>query len=400
MATSKDRKTLELTEYKSCFFPKNTFSDEVGELIWKKYSKQLTIQLPSFKTNQTWEITPQGWIGYLPITKEVGILIKPKVSLDNIFGMLEYAYRFNFSVHEDLFGCSSLEEFYNRLANILSKRIRDRARKGLYKEYLPKSEILPFIRGRLNIKSIVVNPCKFNPHCDYEENTYDIEDNRILNWTLYLISRNPLCEPKALSNIRAAYKVLHGYVSLLPCIPKDCLHRFYNRLNNDYQQLHALCRFFLENSGPTHEIGEKEMLPFLINMSFLYEQFVAEWLKANEAELGFEVKSQVTFDIDKEGNFSLRMDIVLLNPNTHKPVCVLDTKYKTPEKPSPNDIAKIVLYAHANNCKDAVLVYPIELPTKLNENFQGILIRNLTFNLEGDLDEAGMEFIKQLRQNQ
>ena len=45
-----------------------------------------------------------------------------------------------------------------------------------------------------------------------------------------------------------------------------CVGRTYNRLNADYEPMHALCRFFLENSGPAHARGDRSMLPFLVNM--------------------------------------------------------------------------------------------------------------------------------------
>lgn len=41
--------------------------------------------------------------------------------------------------------------------------------------------------------------------------------------------------------------------------------RFYNRLNQDYEPMHGLCWFFLENIGPTHEQGEHTILPFLVD---------------------------------------------------------------------------------------------------------------------------------------
>ncbi len=52
-----------------------------------------------------------------------------------------------------------------------------------------------------------------------------------------------------------------------PVGPDSCDGRTYNRLNADYEPMHALCRFFLNNSGPTHERGDRPMLPFLVNMS-------------------------------------------------------------------------------------------------------------------------------------
>jgi 5-methylcytosine-specific restriction enzyme subunit McrC len=68
---------------------------------------------------------------------------------------------------------------------------------------------------------------------------------------------------------------LQGAVQTYPVGPESCVGRTYNRLNADYEPMHALCRFFLENSGPTHERGDRSMFPFLVDMSRLYELFVA-----------------------------------------------------------------------------------------------------------------------------
>jgi hypothetical protein len=80
---------------------------------------------------------------------------------------------------------------------------------------------------------------------------------------------------------RRSPSYLQGAVRTYPVGPESCDGRTYNRLNADYEPMHALCRFFLSNSGPTHERGDRAMLPFLVNMSRLYELFVSEWLKAH-----------------------------------------------------------------------------------------------------------------------
>jgi len=36
--------------------------------------------------------------------------------------------------------------------------------------------------------------------------------------------------------------------------------------------LHALCRFFLENSGPAHSSGGHTCFPFLVDMAQLFER--------------------------------------------------------------------------------------------------------------------------------
>ena len=62
-------------------------------------------------------------------------------------------------------------------------------------------------------------------------------------------------------------------------------------MNQDYQLLHALCRFFFDKHSASHENSDRLMIPFLRDMANLYEQFAAELLKTHISE-GFFVKQQ------------------------------------------------------------------------------------------------------------
>jgi hypothetical protein len=79
--------------------------------------------------------------------------------------------------------------------------------------------------------------------------------------------------------VRRAFRNLIGNVSLGPKSARDCVGRFYHRLNDDYQPMHGLARFLIEHSGPSAHAGEHEFLPFAVEMPTLFEAFVAEWLK-------------------------------------------------------------------------------------------------------------------------
>ena len=281
MTTVQPRIILPLTEYVSARFPRESIPDALGEALWQYYSSQVAVDFPSPKTESQWQLTSQGWVGYIPLTPELGLALQPKVELGNLFRMLEYAYQLkgkSFRFLEGLVECQSLKEFYERLANVLAKRVLDRGRKGFYRAYLPETERLPYVRGRLDVRQAIQTPWDVRLQCHYEEHTADIEENQILAWTLSRIARSGMCTERVLPTVRRAYRALRGLVSTQPCSPQDCVGRLYNRLNDDYHPLHALCRFFLEHSGPSHEVGDRTVLPFLVNMERLYELFVAVWL--------------------------------------------------------------------------------------------------------------------------
>jgi 5-methylcytosine-specific restriction enzyme subunit McrC len=182
---------------------------------------------------------------------------------------------------------------------------------------------------------------------------------------------------------------------LQPFRPADCVGRLYNRLNDDYRPMHALSRFFLEHSGPTHELGDRVIMPFLVNMGRLFELFVSEWLKAHLPDhLMLSVQEKVS--IGETETLHFEIDLVLSDASTGKPICVLDTKYKADDGPSQSDVAQVVTYAQMKSCRRAVLIYPVPLPQPLNHTLGDIHLRSMTFGLQGDLEERGTAFLGDL----
>jgi 5-methylcytosine-specific restriction enzyme subunit McrC len=384
-----------LTEYQTYSLPQSAFSESAAQILWQHYSAQVDLEPPSYRTNNQWLFRPQGWVGHIPLTADIGLTIRPKVPLDNLFRMLEIAYQIDFKVLEGDIQAGSLTEFYERLANMLAQRILLRARQGLHRAYIPYHERLPAVRGRLDLQQTLQKPWQAYLPCDYEEHTADIADNQILAWTLGRIIQSHLCSPRTLPTIRRAYRTLQGTVSQTPFNAADCFHRLYHRLNDDYRPLHGLCRFFLEQSGPSHHLGDRLMVPFLVDMAALYEKFVAQWLHQNlPAHLS--LKAQENIDVDQSGRLQIIIDLVITDKNSGQTRFVLDTKYKAPDKAANQDFNQIFVYARVKDSPQALLIYPTHLSTPLNFHLDGIRIRTVAFPLEGDLDENGRAFLSTL----
>lgn len=154
--------------------------------------------------------------------------------------------------------------------------------------------------------------------------------------------------------------------------------------------------FFLDFTGPAHEIGGNAMLPFLIDMAKLYESFVTEWLIKNlPNHIRLKKQEQVKIGIGQAVDFYI--DIVLENKLTGKPICLLDTKYKVTDTPSSSDLQQVIAYSKALGCNQAFLVYPIPLKRPfyavVGDDFY---VRSAAFSLEGDLEKNGRQFLKNL----
>jgi 5-methylcytosine-specific restriction enzyme subunit McrC len=90
---SRPPRTIELGEYASTELDAKALSEESAIALWRTYAAQILVDFPSPKTGNKWILTPQGWVGQIPIAPNLVLRLNPKTKIQNIFGMLEYAYR-------------------------------------------------------------------------------------------------------------------------------------------------------------------------------------------------------------------------------------------------------------------------------------------------------------------
>lgn len=389
-------RVITLQEYVPVRLPAADFGEESAKILAANYADQIAITPPSFQNDHQWELTNQGGAGHIPLTETLHFKLEPKVEIGNLFRMLEVAYQLDsFKWLKGITHTDALDDLYERLANILAQRILARGRKGFYRAYVPEAEKLPYLRGQLDTNRRMRRPWAVDLPCRFQEHTADVAENQILTWTLHRIARSGVCTERVLPTVRRAYRTLQNVTTLTSIDARACVNRLYNRLNDDYQPLHGLCRFFLEQQGASHKIGERVMLPFVVNMPRLFELFVANWLQAHLPE-GYRLRQQESVTIDETNGLRFAIDLVIYRRDTGEAAFVLDTKYKTPDHPSSADVHQAIAYAHTKAAPQAVLVYPRTLPAPMNTDTRGIRLRSAVFALDGDLEVAGQKFLTQL----
>ena len=380
---------IRLVEYQTCNLALSEFTEEDAQRVFLQFGGKITVEWPTPKTANQWQLTSQGWVGFVPLSDKRGISLQPKVPLNNLFRMLEYAYDIaSFKLLDRLYDCESIRDFYDTLAVILSKRLLVRAREGLYKTYQDEYESIGFVRGRIDIATFSRTAVKSLIPCSYEDHTIDNIDNQIVACTLHTILRSGICSERSIPILRKAERVLRNSVSLKSFFGNQCVNRCYNRLNKDYEVLHKLCRFFLDNTGPTQNYGDRAMVPFLIDMAQLFELFVARWLKKN-LDSRYILKTHESLHIGEKGAMRMNMDLVIFERASGKPLCVLDTKYKAHSTVSRQDYNQVVAYGDALHCNNAMLIYPKELENLFDEMPGNIRVRTAVFDIGIDLEKAG-----------
>jgi 5-methylcytosine-specific restriction enzyme subunit McrC len=388
---------IELREYEEQELAYDQLLPKDAERLWRHHGKQVAVEYPTPANDQLWRLTSQGWAGYLPVSTSLALRLQPKAPIENIFRMLEVAFGLkSFHLLDGLSDCRSLAEFFERLAHVLARRVLARSRKGLYRSYVNHEDRLAAVRGRIDLPKVTRAPWRTRLDCRFQEHTADVPDNRIVLWTLDRIRKNAACRRDEVRQaVRGAFHRLHGAVTLAPATAADCHGRTYTRLNDDYRALHALCRFFLETTGPTHHAGDRRNLPFLVNMASLFELYVAEWLRAN-LPAPRTVVAQKTVPLATEPALQFVIDLVLYDRPGGSPLAVLDTKYKNKPRPSTEDVAQVVAYAEAVGCAEAFLIYPEPLDKPLDATVGGIRVRTVAYDAAGDLEEAGRGLLERL----
>ncbi len=388
---------LSLSEYETLNVPSDQLPAHVGEQLWRaldQNGKKLLVSFPSPKTNDHWQLTAQGWVGQIQVPRQLTLTITPKVPIARLFQLWEMAYDLRLAdLAEGLTTADSIPEFSNLLAHVLAQRVIRRGRQGFQQAYLRQTAVLPYVRGKVLPRQPAAGPT-VQLACQHDVHTSDIPDNQIVAYTLHQIARSGQCSPETQTAVRRAFHLLQPLVTLRPFQPEDCLNRTYNRLNQDYATLHALCRFFLEHSGPLLADGSHQMMPFLINMAHLYERCVAKWLQAH-LPASYYIKTQESTTVGPNDELRFQIDLTLYGQNG-RPLAVLDTKYKTPEKPGQADISQVITYAKAKGCHHALLIYPQPLPQPLHVTIGDVHLHTLTFALDKPIDMAGQNFVEQL----
>jgi 5-methylcytosine-specific restriction enzyme subunit McrC len=276
-------------------------------------------------------------------------------------------------------------DLFDRLASRLALLVLARVRKGLAKEYHGTSERLPYVRGRLDATRFIARGDPTALDCTYDQHSADVHDNRVLRWTLHCASRAPTLLPATRRSVGRALYALGPDVALRSMTPASALQATYDRLRRDYRPMHLLCRFLLENSGPTPRSGDRALTPFVVRMPTLFERLVAKVLPP-KLPAHLTVKAHEHAHLTGTHGVRLDIDLVVRDRTTGAVRLVLDTKYKDAAVPDRSDFNQAVTYAVSLGAPAAALVYPtIAAPYRTHAG--GVAVHRIGFRLDGDLEE-------------
>lgn len=253
------------------------------------------------------------------------------IRVQNVYYMLAYAFQV---LHEQGYKNVATEEFDNvaeLLAAILCRGVSVQIKRGLIRQYISIEEALASPRGKLeigeSIKTQVIR--KKQLVCNYDEFSVDAYPNRIIKTTMELLLRGSISKARK-KEIRKLMIFFDG-ISILD------IHSInwdiqYDRNNQTYRMLIAVCRFVIKGLLQTTADGSTKIMDYADDqtMAKLYEKFILGYYQREHPELKAyspQIAWQVT-DGYRTLLPTMQSDIVITNKAAKKTL-IIDAKYYT-----------------------------------------------------------------------
>ena len=250
--------------------------------------------------------------------------------IKNIYYMLAYAYQTLRETGFDNVAAEDFENIHDLFAAILICGVRAQIKAGLYRDYIPKEEVLPGLRGQIKIADTIRQ--KSRPQgklvCVYDEFTENSPHNRVLKSIMLLLLHHGDVKSE---NKKSLCKLLLYFDDVSNIRPSEIHWDMlkYHRNNAAYRMLLEICRLVVEGLLLTTEAGEHKLAAWLSDekIYYLYQRFVFAFYRRNRPELAPSasyIKWDITQGEKSEYLPTMQSDIILHNG---KKTIIIDTKY-------------------------------------------------------------------------
>lgn len=215
------------------------------------------------------------------MTNDKNILIR------NIYYMLAYAFQVLKRNNYASIASEKIEHIEDLFAEILSRGISYQLKQGLYREYVPRTESLPTMKGKIDITKTIKHriQCQQILSCEFDELSENNIFNQILKTTISILLQEKIVAKERKNKLK---KVLPFFVNINTIEPSIVKWNtlYFQRNNQTYKMLMNICYFILEGLLQTTEDGKYHMATFSDEyMHRLYEKFVLEYYKTEHPEL-------------------------------------------------------------------------------------------------------------------
>lgn len=307
--------------------------------------------------------------------------------------MLAYAFQVLKRNNYASIASEKFEHIEDLFAEILSRGISYQLKQGLYREYVPKTESLPKMKGKIDIIGTIKHKiqCQQILACEFDELSENNIFNQILKTTINILLQGKTVAKERKNKLKKVLLFFANINTINPSFIKWNTLNF-QRNNQTYKMLMNICYFVLEGLLQTTEDGKYHMATFSDEyMHRLYEKFVLEYYKTEHPK--FKVcTSRIKWNIDNQTNNKglellprMQSDIML---EYNEKTLIIDTKYysQTMQKQynkqtiHSNNLYQIFTYVKNHDTQNSGNVTGILLYAKTNEEISPDLEVNISGN--------------------
>jgi 5-methylcytosine-specific restriction enzyme subunit McrC len=281
------------------------------------------------------------------------LLIRPKVSTENLFHLLE-AGGHTVPTRPEVFDYEARGDLVTAFATFFARTVERVLTAGIHRDYQEQPERLMGVRGRVDLHANLQSAGLALPlACRFDEFTADTPLNRVLRAAAVRLLRLPGVTPTTRQTLSSLVGRLEDAGALQP----DELLRpsTFSRLNTHYRPADRLARLVLNGSSLVDRAGDNAACSFLVDMNVIFERFVADRLTCYlRGELA--VTAQNHQALDEVGEVGMRPDLVFGPVNA--PTYVGDTKYKISDgRGRDSDYYQLLAYTTALRLPEGLLIY-------------------------------------------
>ena len=200
--------------------------------------------------------------------------------------MLSYAFQV---LNEQGYKNIATEKFNNTaelMAAILAKGIAIQIKRGLGKEYIPQTEAMSSLKGKLDITESIKTQTMLKKQmiCSYDEFSVNGMMNRIIKSTVELLLKSDISKQRK-KELRKLM-VYWGDVETVDLYSVNWNMRF-DRNNQTYRLLISICYLVVKGLLQTNSDGTTKLMDFLDEqrMCRLYEKFILEYYRKEHPEI-------------------------------------------------------------------------------------------------------------------
>ena len=249
------------------------------------------------------------------------------IKIQNIYYMLSYAFQ---SLREQGYKDVATEEFSNvadLCSEILIRGVILQIKQGLGREYIPHTEMLSSIRGKIDISQSIKTQSMLRKQmvCTYDDLSTNTYMNRIIKTTM--------CKLLYADINKTRKKEIKRLLSFFSDVDELEIHtinwkQYYNRNNQTYQMLISICYLIIKGLIQTTSNGKTRIMDYFDEqrMCHLYEKFILEYYRSVFSMIKTEA-SEIKWILDDDNSFMLptmKSDITLSYGNK---ILIIDAKY-------------------------------------------------------------------------